>query len=71
MKVEPDKKLEEYLERMDEETLMLRNTIRIEGDIYKLVLFFQHGGFIYATEKKSSKKQEEICCMEVENFPLI
>jgi len=44
-------KCEEYLEKIDEEKLLLWNMIRIEGDIYKLVPFFQHGDVIYATEK--------------------
>jgi len=44
-------KQEECLEKIYEENLLLRNMTRIEGDIYKLVPFFQHGDVIYATEK--------------------
>jgi len=45
---------------------------RIDGGIYKLVPFFQHGYVIYAKEKKiSSNKQEVLSYMAVEHFPLI
>lgn len=44
-------KWEEYLEKTDEEKLLLWNMIRKEGDVYKLVPFFQHGDLIYGKEK--------------------